>query len=108
MIWDRTVAEDLWQETFVRALENISTYEPYQSGSGAGQSFVSWLYRIAANLTLDELRRRGRRRVFSWDVFKPRRAQESDDNEVYDPPSGEPGAQAVLESREDIQRRISA
>lgn len=104
MIWDRTIAEDLWQETFVRALENITTYEPYQSGSGAGQSFVSWLYRIAANLTLDELRRRGRWRVLSWDVFKPRRARESDDNEVYDPPSGEPDIQTVLEAREDIQR----
>ena len=104
MIWDRTVAEDLWQETFVRALENITTYEPYQSGSGAGQSFVSWLYRIAANLTLDELRRRGRWRLLSWEVFKPRRAQESDDAEAYDPPSGEPDAPALLESRENIQR----
>jgi RNA polymerase sigma-70 factor (ECF subfamily) len=104
MIWDRTIAEDLWQETFVRALENITTYEPSQFGSGAGHSFASWLYRIAANLTLDELRRRGRWRVFSWDVFKPRRAQEFDDNEVYDPPSGEPDAPAVLEAREDIQR----
>lgn len=104
MMWDRSVAEDLWQETFVRALENISTYEPYQSDSGAGQSFVSWLYRIAANLTLDELRRRGRWRLLSWDVFKPRRAQEAEDEEGYDPPSGEPDAPALLESREDVQR----
>lgn len=104
MIWDRTVAEDLWQETFVRALENLTTYEPYQSGAGAGQSFASWLYRIAANLTLDELRRRGRWRLFSWDLFKPRYAQESDSEAVYDPPANEPDAPALLESREDVQR----
>jgi RNA polymerase sigma-70 factor, ECF subfamily len=104
MIWDRTSAEDLWQETFVRALENITTYEPYQSGDGAGQSFVSWLYRIATNLTLDELRRRGRWRFFSWDLFKPRSARESDSEAVYDPPSSEPDAPVLLESREDIQR----
>jgi RNA polymerase sigma-70 factor (ECF subfamily) len=104
MIWDRTVAEDLWQETFVRALENITTYEPYRSGDGAGQSFASWLYRIAANLTLDELRRRGRWRLFSWDLFKPRSAQESASEAAYDPPSGEPDAPTLLESREDIQR----
>lgn len=104
MIWDRTVAEDLWQETFVHALENITTYEPYQSGAGAGQSFASWLYRIAANLTLDELRRRGRWRLFSWDLFKPRYAQESDSEAVYDPPANEPDAPALLESREDVQR----
>src|SRR5262249_37528610 len=95
MIWDRTIAEDLWQETFVRALENISTYEPYQSGSGAGQSFVSWLYRIAANLTLDELRRRGRWRLFSWDRLKPRSAQESDSEGHYDPPAHEPDASTL-------------
>jgi len=104
MIWDRTVAEDLWQETFVRALENITTYEPYQSGAGAGQSLAPWLYRIAANLTLDELRRRGRWRLFSWDLFKPRYAQESDSEAVYDPPANEPDAPALLESREDVQR----
>ena len=104
MIWDRTVTEDLWQETFVRALENLTTYEPYQSGAGAGQSFASWLYRIAANLTLDELRRRGRWRLFSWDLFKPRYAQESDSEAVYDPPANEPDAPALLESREDVQR----
>ncbi|HKA55142.1 MAG TPA: sigma-70 family RNA polymerase sigma factor, partial [Candidatus Binatia bacterium] len=104
MIWDRTVAEDLWQETFVRALENITTYEPYQSGAGAGQSFVSWLYRIAVNLTLDELRRRGRWRLFSWDLFKPRHAQELENEAQYDPPSGAPDASTLLESREDIQR----
>jgi len=103
-IWDRAIAEDLWQETFVRALENITTYEPYQSGDGAGQSFVSWLYRIATNLTLDELRRRGRWRFFSWDLFKPRSARESDSEAVYDPPASEPDAPALLESREDIQR----
>lgn len=104
MIWDRTITEDLWQETFVRALENLSTYEPHQSSDRVGQSFVSWLYRIAANLTLDELRRRGRWRFFSWDLFKPRSAQESDNEAQYDPPSSEPDAPALLESRENIQR----
>jgi RNA polymerase sigma-70 factor (ECF subfamily) len=104
MIWDRTIAEDLWQETFVRALENLSTYEPYHSGPGAGQSFVSWLYRIAANLTLDELRRRGRWRLLSWHLFKPRYAQEHNRDVNYEPPASEPDAPALLESREDIQR----
>ena len=28
MIRDRNIVEDLWQETFVRALENLHTYEP--------------------------------------------------------------------------------
>lgn len=104
MIRDRTAAEDLWQETFVRALENLDTYEPRPSGGEASTSFVSWLYRIAANLTLDELRRRGRWRMFSWDVFKPRRANEPEEDETYDPPSDAPDTAALLETREEIQR----
>lgn len=104
MIQDRTIVEDLWQETFVRALENVETYEPRQSADGTGPTFASWLYRIAANLTLDELRRRGRWRMFSWDLFKPRRTDEPESEEAYDPPSDEPDAPALLEARENIKR----
>ena len=105
MMRDRNIVEDLWQETFVRALENLHIYEPRTlTGSGTGPSFVSWLYRIASNLTLDELRRRGRWRMFSWSSFKPRHTDEPDTGEDYDPPSNQPDTVAVLESRENIQQ----
>lgn len=105
MIRDRTIVEDLWQETFVRALENLHTYEPRTPTDGEkGPSFVSWLYRIASNLTLDELRRRGRWRMFSWSSLKPRRSNESESDEEYDPPADQPDAVALLASREDIHR----
>lgn len=104
MIRDRGMVEDLWQETFVRALENLSSYEPRMQLDGSGPGFTSWLYRIAANLTLDELRRRGRWRLLSWDMFRPRRTNEPDDEEMYDPPADTPDAPAVLELREDILR----
>jgi RNA polymerase sigma-70 factor (ECF subfamily) len=105
MIRDKNIVEDLWQETFVRALENLHTYEPRPpSGGETGPRFVSWLYRIASNLTLDELRRRGRWRMFSWSTLKPRRTNELDTDKEYDPPSDQPDTVAVLESRENIQR----
>lgn len=105
MIRDKNIVEDLWQETFVRALENLHTYEPRTpTGSETGPSFVSWLYRIASNLTLDELRRRGRWRMFSWSTLKPRRANEPDTDEDYDPPADQPDTVTMLETREDIQR----
>lgn len=104
MIRDHTVSEDLWQETFVRALENLATYEPRPAVDGTGPSFASWLYRIAANLTLDELRRRGRWRMVSWNVFTPRRTNEPEGNETYEPPADTPDAAAILESRENRQR----
>ncbi|MGE0821496.1 MAG: sigma-70 family RNA polymerase sigma factor [Candidatus Binatia bacterium] len=105
MIRDRTVVEDLWQETFVRAWENLQSYEQRPSGeTGSGPGFVSWLYRIATNLTLDELRRRSRWRIFSWDFFKPRHANDPDDSETYDPPADIPDTVSLLETQEDIRR----
>ena len=43
-------AEDVAQETFIRAFRNLASYRP--TGS-----IVSWLFAIARNVALDELRR---------------------------------------------------
>lgn len=48
---DRARAEDLTQETFLRVVRYLPSYRP--TGSVAG-----WIYRIAKNLALNELRRR--------------------------------------------------
>jgi RNA polymerase sigma-70 factor (TIGR02960 family) len=47
-------AEDLVQETFLRAWRNRESFE-------GGPGFRAWLYRIATNACLDALRRRSRR-----------------------------------------------
>jgi len=47
-------ALELAQETFVRAYENLGSFE-------SRSSFSTWLYRIAANLAIDLRRREGRR-----------------------------------------------
>ena len=46
-------ALELAQETFVRAYENLGSFE-------SRSSFSTWLYRIAANLAIDLRRREGR------------------------------------------------
>lgn len=53
LIGDRGAAEDATQEAFLSAFRSISRFD--------GGNFRSWLFRIAANETTDELRRRGRR-----------------------------------------------
>lgn len=50
MIGDREQAEDLAQESFVKAFNNLDTYKP-------GYRFSSWLFKIANNHAIDHLRR---------------------------------------------------
>ncbi len=51
MVRDRTLAEDLAQETFIKVLNAIGTYNPQYK-------FSSWIFKIANNAAIDHLRRR--------------------------------------------------
>jgi RNA polymerase sigma-70 factor (ECF subfamily) len=51
MLRDRELAEDLAQETFVKALNAIESYRPEFK-------FSSWIFKIANNAAIDHLRRR--------------------------------------------------
>ena len=53
MIRDRTEAEDVAQETFVKAYQALGKFR-------GASSFQTWLYRIASNLAIDTMRRRKR------------------------------------------------
>src|SRR5207244_4273438 len=64
---DREAAEELVQETFLRAWRQIATYQP-----SLGR-VSNWLLGIARNLAIDELRRRGAR---------PQRAEGDSDEQI--------------------------
>jgi RNA polymerase sigma-70 factor (ECF subfamily) len=51
MVRDRTAAEDLTQEAFIKAFRSLASYD-------ASRKFSSWLFKIAHNATIDHLRRR--------------------------------------------------
>jgi RNA polymerase sigma-70 factor (ECF subfamily) len=51
MVRDRELAEDLAQETFVKALNAVESYRPEFK-------FSSWIFKIANNAAIDHLRRR--------------------------------------------------
>ena len=51
MLRDRELAEDLAQETFIKALNAIESYRPEFK-------FSSWIFKIANNAAIDHLRRR--------------------------------------------------
>lgn len=51
MVRDHQLAEDLAQETFIKALNAIASYRPEFK-------FSSWIFKIANNAAIDHLRRR--------------------------------------------------
>ncbi len=51
---DESLAEDVFQETCMRVLKNAGRFDPRSR-------FRTWLYTVAHNLCMDELRRRRRR-----------------------------------------------
>lgn len=51
MVRDRTLAEDLSQDTFVKVLNALDSYRPEYK-------FSSWVFKIANNVAIDQLRRR--------------------------------------------------
>ncbi len=51
MMRDRELAEDLAQETFVKVFNNLEKYNPKYK-------FSSWIFKIASNLAIDNLRKK--------------------------------------------------
>ena len=54
LLRDESLAEDVFQETCMRVLRNAGRFDPRSR-------FRTWLYTVATNLCMDELRRRRRR-----------------------------------------------
>ncbi|MFL6373529.1 MAG: RNA polymerase sigma factor [Pyrinomonadaceae bacterium] len=90
---DYEEAVDLAQETFVRVYFALDRYH-------TGFAFSTYIYRIATNLAISELRRRKRRRVLSLTgLFQ---TEEGDDTE-FQPPDVRRLADAELEDDERSQ-----
>ena len=70
-------ADDLVQETFLRAWRRLDTYQ-------GRASFRAWLYKIATNACLDVLDQRHSRRLLPMDIHPA-----SDPNARIDPPPSE-------------------
>jgi RNA polymerase sigma-70 factor (ECF subfamily) len=51
MVRDRSLAEDLSQDTFVKVLNALDSYRPEYK-------FSSWVFKIANNVAIDQLRKR--------------------------------------------------
>ena len=98
---DYEEAVDLAQETFVRVYFAIDRYH-------TGFAFSTYIYRIATNLAISEIRRRKRRRLLSLTgLFQ----NEDGADTEFQPPDERPGPEAELADDERsrvIQKAIAA
>jgi RNA polymerase sigma-70 factor (ECF subfamily) len=94
-IGDSTQAKDLAQEVFLRIWQSAKSYEPKAK-------FTTWIYRIATNLCLNELKSPRRKRWFSF------RSNNEDTEKTLEEtlPDGSPSAEDILLFRER-SRQIS-
>ncbi|HAP35854.1 MAG TPA: RNA polymerase sigma factor [Bacteroidetes bacterium] len=60
MIPDHDDADDITQNVFIKAYQSLHSFK-------GDSSFYTWIYRIAINLSLNEIRRKKVRKIFSID-----------------------------------------
>jgi RNA polymerase sigma factor (sigma-70 family) len=80
MVHERTLAEDLSQETFLKAFSRLDRYDPQYKLS-------NWLFKIAHNTVIDHLRRR-KGEMLPLDVLD--RGHEVPDSLTRDPAVNDP------------------
>jgi RNA polymerase sigma-70 factor (ECF subfamily) len=88
-------AEDVVQETFLRAYKQLATYE-------SRSAFSTWLYRIASNYSLDLLRSRKRQREHQAPL------DEESQDVFARTPTSDPGPDRIYQSAQARQKLDAA
>ena len=102
LVSDYDTAVDLAQETFMRVFRAADRYQ-------SSYAFSTYIYRIATNLAISELRKRKRHRLVSLTGFFQSREAGEEDSE-FDPADLRPLADATLvedERRAAVARAIA-
>ncbi len=91
---NRELAEDLFQETWIRVLERGHQYD-------GKHEFSTWLYSVARNLTIDYLRKKS---PVSLDALMEDRLLQDKDHAPLEPPDTKPMAWEVVQQHEQAER----
>ncbi len=97
---DRTEAEDVTEQVFLKALESIGSFR------WQGVPFSAWLFRIAHNQIVDCLRRRSRRPQAPLDVRLRDETPVADPEEQFDRLAEREELLAALAKLTELQRRV--
>jgi RNA polymerase sigma-70 factor (ECF subfamily) len=101
MLDDYERSVEITQETFIRVYTSASRYQ-------ANYSFSTYIYRIATNLAISELRRRKRRKLVS--LFSPFTNDDGETIEIDPPDGGMLQDEALIEQerRRAVARAITS
>ncbi|HEY6938878.1 MAG TPA: sigma-70 family RNA polymerase sigma factor [Terriglobales bacterium] len=86
---NRELAEDLFQETWIRVLERGHQYD-------GKHEFATWLYAVARNLTIDYMRKKS---PLSLDGL-----MEDEEHAAFEPADTRPPAWEIVQQREQAER----
>jgi RNA polymerase sigma-70 factor, ECF subfamily len=90
---NRELAEDLFQETWIRVLERGDQYD-------GKHAFSTWLYAVARNLTFDYLRKKN---AMSLDELN-----QDEEGAPWEPADPQPPAWELVQQREQAERIAAA
>ncbi len=99
MLGNYEMAVDLSQEVFLKIHRNIERYD-------GNLKFSTWLYKIATNTAIDEMRRRKRRPVLLLESETIRPDSEDGTSFFPDPAGGDSPEEAIL--RRETASRLEA
>jgi RNA polymerase sigma-70 factor (ECF subfamily) len=96
MLGDRDEAEDVAQETFVKAYRNLESFR-------GASAFSTWLYRIATNLCIDRARAKKRRPQSAYSLDEPFDKEEDSGGRDVPDETFEPSG---MVERDELRRRV--
>lgn len=100
LINDHDDADDVVQDVFIRAYHSLKTFK-------GESSFYTWIYRIAINVALNELRRRKIRKTFSLDEEVHQVASHDDDQlETLEKEEQRKAIERAIETLPEKQKKV--
>jgi RNA polymerase sigma-70 factor (ECF subfamily) len=92
MVKDKEQVEDLVQEAFVKAFDNLESYN-------TNYAFSTWLYRIATNHTIDYLRKK---KLQTLSIDKPRKTKSGEMEMQLEDHSAQTDRSIIRKQRQNI------
>lgn len=106
VVRNREVAEDIFQETFIKVFKSISEGKYTDDGK-----FIAWVMRIAHNLIIDNVRREKRLKTISkddyeYDIFNHKKYSENHKEQTVIKEEVEENLKRIVNELPEVQKQV--